>query len=98
MRVIMYRGDNRVETIKEQVGIRGYAAGFKRLIAYVNDLLPMNEQIGQALRAEVRMYPELAIRELVANALIHQDFRLTGTGPMVEVFSDRVEVTNPGVP
>ena len=44
------------------------------------------------------MYPELAIRELVANAIIHQDFSITGTGPMIEIFSDRLEITNPGVP
>ncbi len=44
------------------------------------------------------MYPELAIRELVANALIHQDFSETGTGPMVEIFADRIEISNPGKP
>lgn len=44
------------------------------------------------------MYPEIAIRELVANAIIHQDFNVTGAGPMVEIFSDRIEITNPGVP
>ncbi len=44
------------------------------------------------------MYPELAIRELVANALIHQDFFQIGTGPMIEIFSNRIEVTNPGLP
>lgn len=44
------------------------------------------------------MYPELAIRELVANAIIHQDFKETGTAPMVEIFEDRVEITNPGKP
>jgi predicted HTH transcriptional regulator len=44
------------------------------------------------------MYPELAIRELVANAIIHQDFTMTGTGPMIEVFSNRLEITNPGEP
>lgn len=44
------------------------------------------------------MYPELAVRELVANAIIHQDFTITGTGPMVEIFTDRMEITNPGVP
>ena len=42
------------------------------------------------------MYPELAIRELVANTIIHQDFSIRGTGPMVEIFSDRIEITNPG--
>lgn len=44
------------------------------------------------------MYPDLAVRELVVNALIHQDFFITGTGPMVEIFEDRMEITNPGVP
>jgi predicted HTH transcriptional regulator len=44
------------------------------------------------------MYPEKAIRELVANALIHQDFTVTGAGPMVEIFADRMEITNPGEP
>ncbi len=68
------------------------------LLSYINDQLPRNEEIGKALRREVRMYPELAIRELVANALIHQDFTLTGTGPMVEIFPDRIEITNPGIP
>ncbi|MFH0798655.1 MAG: hypothetical protein V2A66_00545 [Pseudomonadota bacterium] len=28
--------------------------------------------------------PEIVIRELVANALIHQDFRITGASIMVE--------------
>ena len=98
LRVIVYQGNNRVETIREQLGTKGYAAGFEGAIAYINDQLPQNEQIGQALRKEVRMFPEIAIRELVANALIHQDFNVTGAGPMVELFSDRMEISNPGVP
>ena len=44
------------------------------------------------------MFPELAVRELVANALIHQDFFVTGAGPMVDIFQDRIEITNPGEP
>lgn len=97
-RVIIYRGENRIETIKEQVGVKGYASGFEGLISYVNDQLPQNEQIEQAFRRQVRIYPEIAIRELVANALIHQDFNLAGTGPLIEIFSDRMEITNPGIP
>lgn len=98
MRVIQYRGRSRVETIKEQVGAKGYANGFEGLISYINGLLPSNEVIEQALRKTVPMYPELAVRELVANALIHQDFFVTGAGPMVEIFDDRIEITNPGLP
>jgi len=98
VRVIQYKGNNRVETLKEQEGSKGYGNGFEGLIAYVNGLLPSNEVIRQALRQDEPMYPELAIRELVANALIHQDFSVTGTGPMIEIFEDRIELTNPGEP
>jgi predicted HTH transcriptional regulator len=97
-RVIMYGGNSRLKTIKEQVGTKGYAVAFEGLLSYIDDQLPRNEEIGRALRREVQMYPPLAIREIVANALIHQDFTLTGTGPMVEIFSDRIEITNPGIP
>ena len=98
MRVIQYRGEGRTDTLKEQVGIRGYASGFEGLIEYISGLLPSKEIIGQALRRTVPMVPELAVRELVVNAIIHQDVSVTGAGPMVEVFNDRIEITNPGVP
>lgn len=98
VRVLIYEGKNKLNTIKEQTGAKGYAAGFSGLIDYINDKLPSNEEIGKAFRKTARMYPELAIRELVANALIHQDFHETGTGPMVEIYSDRIEITNPGKP
>ncbi|MCC2626080.1 MAG: transcriptional regulator [Burkholderiales bacterium] len=64
----------------------------------INSLLPSNEVIGSVLRKTVTMYPEIAVRELVANAIIHQDLSITGTSPMIEIFSNRLEITNPGVP
>ena len=97
-RVIQYKGRSRIETIREQVGGKGYASGFSGLIQFINALLPSNEVIGEALRTAVRTYPELALRELVANALIHQDFSVGGAGPTVEIFENRIEITNPGKP
>jgi predicted HTH transcriptional regulator len=98
VRVVLYEGNSRVRTVREQTGRKGYANGFEGLLAFINNLLPENEHIGQAFRQSVRMYPEIAIRELVANSLIHQDLTAPGTGPLVEIFADRVEVTNPGLP
>ncbi|MCQ0034700.1 ATP-binding protein [Burkholderia glumae] len=98
VRVIAYGDNSRINTLREQVGTKGYAAGFEGLIGFVNSLIPSNEVIGQALRRTVPMYPELAVRELVANALIHQDFAVGGAGPMIEIFADRMEISNPGAP
>ncbi len=98
VRVIVYKGSGRVDTIREQKGNKGYASGFEGLIQFINTLLPMNEVIEKALRKNVTMYPEISVRELVVNAIIHQDFYITGAGPMIEIFDDRMEITNPGKP
>lgn len=98
LRVIQYRGNSRVETVRERENPFGYAVGFAGIIEYITNILPSNEVIGQALRDTVPMYPKLAIRELIANALIHQDFAQPGTGPMVEIFDTRLEITSPGLP
>lgn len=97
VRVIVYKGKNKVHTEREQIGVRGYAIGFEGLVDWINSQLPANEEIGKALRTESRMYPEIAIRELVANALIHQDLKERGF-PMIEIFKDRIEISNPGTP
>ncbi|MBE6414820.1 MAG: transcriptional regulator [Verrucomicrobiaceae bacterium] len=97
VRVIVYKGKNKIETQREQVGTKGYALGFAGLVDWINGQLPANEEIGKVLRTESRMYPEVAIRELVANALIHQDLNEKGF-PMIEIYSDRIEISNPGKP
>ena len=98
VRIIVYEGSNKLSTIREIEMNQGYAVGFEALIATIDNVLPRSEEIGAALRASVPVYPILAIRELVANALIHQDLTVTGAGPMVEIFNNRMEITNPGEP
>ena len=98
IRVIQYKDNTKFQTIKEIVGNKGYAVGFEGLIEYINNMLPSNEVIKQAFRENKTMYPELSIREIVANAIIHQDFFATGSSVMIEIFANRFEVTNPGTP
>lgn len=98
VRVIEYRGKGRTEGLGEREHTKGYASGFEGLIDYVNAKLPTHEVIGQALRRTIPEFPAPAVRELVANALLHQDFSVTGAGPMVEIFDGRIEITNPGEP
>jgi predicted HTH transcriptional regulator len=97
-RVVVYTGISKVETRLDQAGAKGYAVGFQGLIRFVMAQLPQNEVIEDALRKEVKLVPEVAIRELVANALIHQDLIMGGASVMVEIYSNRVEISNPGEP
>ena len=97
VRVIVYNGKSKVDTIREQCFEQGYAVCIPTMIDWVNGQLPANEEIGKALRESVRMYPEIAIREISANMIIHQDFNMLGF-PMIEIYSDRVEISSPGQP
>jgi ATP-dependent DNA helicase RecG len=60
--------------------------------------LPQNEVIEGAIRRDHKLVPEIVVRELVANALIHQDFSLGGSSVMIEIYESRVEFSNPGEP
>ena len=101
LRIVKYKGDGRTDTEREwrdAPSQMGYAVSFEAVVAFISSQLPQNEPIGKAFSTEVRVYPERAIRELVANCLIHQEFSVTGAGPMVEIFAGRMEITNPGEP
>lgn len=96
VRVVVYDGLNKANTKQEREGTMGYAISFQRLMQFIMSLLPQSEVVDQALREKRTVYPEIALREIVANALIHQDFSITGAGPLIEIYDDRIEISNPG--
>lgn len=98
IRVVQYSGNNRFDMLKEDISTKGYVVGFEELIKYIDALTPTQEVIPGALREKRAAYPLIAVREAAANALIHQDFSITGAGPVVEIFEKRIEITNPGTP
>ena len=97
-RVVIYEGINKLQTRDDKMGNRGYAVSFEKLVSFVHSAAPQNRFIEEAVRQEVKMFPIQALRELIANALVHQDFLATGSSVMIEMYSDRVEISNPGLP
>jgi len=97
-RVVVYTGNSKLETRLDQTGSKGYAVGFQGLVQFVMGQLPQNEVIKDALRKAVKLVPEVVVRELTANTLVHQDFAVGGASVMIEVYANRVEFSNPGEP
>jgi predicted HTH transcriptional regulator len=56
------------------------------------------EEMVHGVRRLVYAIPEIAVREFVVNALIHQDLTMSGHGPVIEIYDDRIRITNPGKP
>jgi ATP-dependent DNA helicase RecG len=98
-RVVVYADSSKTELTQiDRTATRGYAVGFQRLVRFVSERLPQNEIIEEALRKKVHLVPDVVVRELLANALIHQDFTIGGTSVMIEIYPNRLEVSNPGSP
>ena len=91
-----YAGANNRELLSEQIGAFGYVVGFEGLVDYIMKLTS-TEEIG-VVRNMKPTYPKIAIREFVANAMIHQDFSIEGMRVVIEIFSNRITITNPGAP
>lgn len=100
VRLIVYEGisKEKVRDGKDITGQKGYAVGFEGLVSYVHAQLPASEEIASALRTTTHAYPLKAVREIIGNAIVHQDLGEQGTGITVEIYDDRIEVTNPGLP
>jgi predicted HTH transcriptional regulator len=97
LRIILYTGKNRIEAYPELNFKEGYACGFEHFIQFIMERTSI-EVIEKVFREVKETYPERAIREILVNALIHQNLWQNGMYVMVEIFSDRIEMTNPGVP
>ena len=91
-----YVGANNRQLECEQHVTFGYAVGFEWLVDFI--MRNTSTEHIDVKRKEIPTYPRVAIREFVANALVHQDFGITGMPVTIEIFSNRLSVTNAGAP
>ncbi|MFT8836757.1 ATP-binding protein [Liquorilactobacillus satsumensis] len=99
IRITSYKGNQRLENaFFNRNGQMGIAVSFDNVIKNIMNLIPYEEDYSGPTRKDIPLFPMIAVRELVANALVHQDFSLTGSRPSIEIFDSRLEVSNPGTP
>ena len=91
-----YFGTNNLDLDFEQVSTQGYAISLDDCIDFIMKHTHKGELRDDVRRTYDYIYPKVAIREFVINALIHQDFAISGMQITVEIFKDRVWITNPG--
>ncbi|MCY4171083.1 MAG: putative DNA binding domain-containing protein [Bacteroidetes bacterium] len=98
IRVVKYSGNARYNGNRQEELQVGYTSGFSRVMEVINYLSPTDENFNNGVRKQNLRFPINAVREAVANALIHQDFTEPGTGPIIEIFENRIEILNLGAP
>jgi len=100
IRVIKYNGKNKLSAFSDTTLSGGIVVSFEHLLELVRNLLPLSEEVYDisGRRIEQTDYPPLVLREAIANQIVHQDFSVIGSRPIIEIFDNRVEITNPGAP
>lgn len=96
VRIIRYDGTSRSRIQRQFECKKGYAVQFDELMNYISLLLPSEDRIVNGIMTTFTAYPPDAVREVLVNAMMHQDLTDPSRHILVEVFDGRVEVSNPG--
>lgn len=97
IRCVRYKGSGVASDIIDKADIVGTLdEQIDSMESFVLRNIRNSVEIVGTKRIERYEYPEKAIREILANAVIHRDYRITETYAQVNVFDDRIEVFNPG--
>lgn len=96
IRVVCYEGAGNLGIRENREFAHGYARSLAEAESFIMSVIPGREVAEGARRYVKHEFPQRAVRELLANTVIHQDLTDISMGPFVGIHSDRIEFSNPG--
>lgn len=97
IRCVRYKGTTVASPIIDKLDVSGT---LDRQIDTIQKFILRNISLKATIEGSKRIdkyeYPEEAIRELIANAIVHRDYMITETYTQINIFSNRMEISNPG--
>ena len=98
LRVARFRGVDKMEFLDNRQFNGNAFALLAHAERFLRDTLPISGRFEQDRfeRIDEPLYPPLATREALANALCHRDYSIGGGSIGVAVYDDRLEVTSAG--
>ena len=93
----IFKGESKVEILDRKEFDSDICSNYESTILYLQKNLKTRYFIKNAgPRKEVLEIPEEVLREAILNAILHRDYFEKGACIMVEIYSDRLEISNPG--
>lgn len=97
IRCVRFSGNDASSSIIDKLDVRGTLdTQIDDSYKFILKNIKKEAHISGTKRMEKYEYPENAIRELIANATIHRDYKIIETYTQIYIFKDRIEITNPG--
>jgi ATP-dependent DNA helicase RecG len=92
----LYKGIEKVTILDRKDFSADLISNIEDTILFLKKHLNLRYEIKTMRRKEILEIPEVALREAIVNAACHRDYFEKGANIMVEVFDDRVHISNPG--
>jgi len=93
----LYKGTEKVDVLDKRDFNEDLISNIDGAMNFLKQYIPVRyEMTGKPRRNEVPEVPYDALREAIINAVTHRDYFEKGTNVMVEMFDDRIEITNFG--
>jgi len=97
IRCVRYAGVSAASPIVDKLDVEGTLdTQIDNCHTFLLRNIPTIASIEGVKRVESYVYSSDALRELVANAIIHRDYFITNTYTHIQIFSNRIEISNPG--
>ncbi len=92
----LYKGNEKLHIMDKKDFKGNLMDNIENAIMFVQRHTNLEYKIEKLRREEIPEIPEIALREAIVNAVCHRDYFQQGANVMIEVFDNRVDITNPG--
>ncbi len=93
----LYKGAEKVDVLDRRDFNEDIISNIDGAMNFLKQYIPVRyEMTGTLKRKEIPEVPYDALRKAVINAIAHRDYFEKGANVMIEMFDDRIEITNPG--
>ncbi len=93
---LLAKGTDKANILDRKDFTEGVVVDIEESLRFVERNTRTAYRIEKLRREEVPEYPTRALREAITNAVMHRDYFETGANVFVEIYDDRIEISNPG--
>ncbi|MFI4937700.1 MAG: ATP-binding protein, partial [Candidatus Berkiellales bacterium] len=92
----LFSGQSKSNILDQQEIDAPLPIALNQILTFIQRNTQTRSEIGSKERVDIPQYPPVVIREAVINALVHADYAIKGANVQIAIYSDRIEITNPG--
>ena len=93
---VLYKGIEKIHVLDRKDFSRNIIDNVENALMFLLRHTNLEYKIEKLRREEIPEIPEVALREAVVNAVCHRDYFEKGANVMIEIFDDKIEISNPG--